>query len=369
MTLTNQFYNSKATKKPFAKILAIDNSEINLKLLSKIVKVYYPEFIFITAECGKTGFEIADKEQPDLILLDVLLADMNGYDMCKALKESKSTSHIPVIIISALGQDSEERIKGLNAGADAFLSKPFSKDELKAQIDVVIRIKQTEDLLRERNEKLINLNKEIILVEEKERRLIAENLHDSLGQTLSLAYFNLSAINQDTEDTRLHSIINDTSMLLDKAISESRVLTYDLSPPILYELGLVAAIKWKLEQIEKKNKFKTTLTGKEQKLYISKEYSIFLFRIVNELLTNIIKHAKANLVEVKIMSNKNSCTIIVCDDGDGFVNKGEKKPDTKGGFGLISIAERIEDLNGTFEIDSRQEKGTQVKITIPNTIT
>ena len=93
----------------------------------------------------------------------------------------RSYYDIPVIMVSALGHDSSERIKGLNAGADSFLSKPFDKIELRAQINVALRIKEYQEKLR-------TLNSEITLVEERERRRIAENLHDSLGQTLSLAY-------------------------------------------------------------------------------------------------------------------------------------------------------------------------------------
>lgn len=350
------------------KILAIDNSKVNLLLLSNIIKMYYHDCIFMTAENGKEGIELAKQEKPELILLDVLLPEINGYEICKILKKEKATSTIPVIIISSLGQDSDERIKGLNAGADAFISKPFGKEELKAQIDVTLRIKHAEDLLRERNEKLRNLNKDIILAEEKERRRIAENLHDSLGQTLSLAYMNLSAINRGKCEPNVDKLIKDTSTLLDKAITESRLLTYDLSPPILYELGLTAAIKWKLEQVETTNNIKSTFLGENQRLYISKEYSIFLFRIVNELIVNIIKHAEAKNITVEINSDLETCTIIVSDDGIGFKDPSSKNPSKKGGFGLISITERIEELNGVFNIGSGPDNGTIAKLTIPNQI-
>ncbi|HYQ58107.1 MAG TPA: response regulator, partial [Draconibacterium sp.] len=173
--------------KRMKKILAIDDNSINLELLSQIIKLYYPDYIFISALSGEKGITIAEKENPDLILLDIMMPEMDGYETCRILKQQNRTKQIPIIMVSALGRDSVERTKGLNAGADSFISKPFDQVELKAQINVALRIKSYQVQLKK-------LNSEITLIEERERRRIAENLHDSLGQTLGLAFINLSAI-------------------------------------------------------------------------------------------------------------------------------------------------------------------------------
>lgn len=136
------------------KILAIDDDEINLELLFQVIKVYFPDFHFLRATTGNEGIEIAKKEKPELILLDIIMPELDGYEVCNILQTESLTRHIPILMISALGQDPSWRIKGLNAGADAFISKPFSHTELKAQINVALRIKEVEDLLRERNESL-----------------------------------------------------------------------------------------------------------------------------------------------------------------------------------------------------------------------
>ena len=501
------------------KILAIDDNEINLVLLNQIFKLYYPDFEFLQATSGPDGIEIANEEKPEIVLLDILMPEMNGYEVCKILKNRKATQNIPILMISALGQNPIERTKGLNAGADAFISKPFSQDELRAQINVVLRIKRVEDLLRKRNEslelfikdqtrkylqseerflqisehasefywevdssgiftyvspviekilnvkpndiigeksytelfqlknkkgkkseietsfientsfndyeiglnlkkekiwlsasgfsvfdkdgkfygfrgvcyditkrkqteialkksvkqiksyqkKLKNLNTEITLVEERERRRIAENLHDSLGQTLSLAYIKLSSVvNHEEFPPQVSRVINETSDLLNKAISESRTLTYDLSPPILYELGLIPAFKWKLEEIAEKHGIDTKLTGENENIDIQKEFNIFLYRIVVELLNNIIKHARANLIELKIRKEKKFYYITVQDDGIGFKKQPKTKATMKGGFGLLSITERLDNIKGHLEIKSELGKGTKATVIIPN---
>ncbi len=501
------------------KILAIDDNEINLVLLNQIFKLYYPEFEFLQAKSGPDGIDIANTQKPEIILLDILMPEMNGYEVCKVLKNENDTRNIPILMISALGQNPIERTKGLNAGADAFISKPFSQDELRAQINVVLRIKRVEDLLRKQNEslelfikdqtnkylqseerflqisehasefyweidsngiftyvspviekilnvkpndiigeksyidlfqlnslkgkksvfensflnkssfkdseidvgiknnhkiwlsasgfsvfnkngkffglrgvcyditkrketeialkksmkqiknyqtKLKKLNTEITLVEEKERRRIAENLHDSLGQTLSLAFIKLSSIINGDFSPGVAKVINETSDLLNKAISESRTLTYDLSPPILYELGLIPAFKWKLEEIQDKHHIHTVLNGENQKIDIQKEFNIFLYRIVTELLNNVLKHAKANLIELEIRKEKKFYYISVQDDGVGFKKQQNKKATVKGGFGLLSITERLDSIKGHLKIESEIGKGTKATVVIPN---
>ena len=500
------------------KILAIDDNEINLELLNQIFSLYYPDFHFLKATSGQEGIDLARLETPEIILLDILMPDMNGYDVCRILKSDTQTQNIPVLMISALGQNPVERTKGLNLGADAFISKPFSQDELKAQINVVLRIKKAEDLLRKRNEsleihiknqtykylqseerllqisehalefywevdskgiftyvspviekilyvnpdsvineksffdlfqlkkrkssksmielsfinnssfkdceielnlpdnnqiwlsvsgfslfdkngvffglrgvsyditkrkltemalkrslkqirnyqkKLKDLNTELTLAEEKERRRIAENLHDSLGQTLSLIYIKLSSIMNEKLDHHLQQTLHETSELLKNAITESRILTYDLSPPVLYELGLIPAFQWKLEQIGEKFKIKTVLISEFNKIDIKKEFKILIYRIVAELLNNAIKHAYADLIELEVRRTKEFYYITVQDNGIGFIRKRNKRVTMKGGFGLMSITERLENIKGNLEIKSGPGKGTKATVRIP----
>lgn len=495
------------------KILAIDDNDINLELLNQLVSRHYPGYQFLKALSGDEGIGLARNEEPELILLDILMPGLNGYEVCEILKKDKTTMHIPVLMISALGSNPAERTKGLNAGADAFISKPFVTSELQAQINVALRIKSVEDLLRKRNEslelsiksetdkfaqteerfyqiseharqfyweidkngdfiyvspvvetilrlkpleilgkvkfndlfladtvnshikqspmheelheteillkvantdlwltinsfpifdnkndfigargicfdittrkkaelalvrnmkkvekyqqKLKKLNIEIARVEENERRSIAENLHDSLGQTLSLAYLKLSAIDTSELSTASKNIHNETLSLLNKAIDESRNLTYDLSPPILYELGIVPAFKWRLEVLEQKEKIRTELIGEEIKLNVRKEIIIFIYRIVNELIQNVIKHAKATQISIEITQSTRKYFIAVRDNGIGFDSKSFKITSKSRGFGLLSIKERIENFKGHFYIHSEPGKGTEAKIEIP----
>lgn len=159
--------------------------------------------------------------------------------------------------------------------------------------------------------------------------------------------------------------INEISELLNKAISESRTLTYDLSPPILYELGLIPAFKWKLEEIEDKHGLNTVFIGEDQQIGIRKEFNIFLYRIVVELLNNVIKHSQANLLELEVKKEKKYYYISVRDNGKGFKKQLTKKASLDGGFGLMSITERLDSIKGHLKIKSVLGKGTEATLIIP----
>ncbi len=130
------------------KILAIDDQKDNLITIKAIIQSSISDCKVLTALSGKEGIKIAQEEQPDTILLDIIMPQMDGYKVCEKLKGNKLTKHIPVVMITAIETNIESRVKGLNTGADAFLSKPIDPVELSAQVNVMLRIKQVEDKLR-----------------------------------------------------------------------------------------------------------------------------------------------------------------------------------------------------------------------------
>ncbi|MDK9707160.1 MAG: PAS domain S-box protein [Desulforhopalus sp.] len=136
------------------KILAIDDKDDNLITLSALLKYLLPGCMVSTARSGLEGIEMARTEQPDVILLDVLMPGMDGFETCRYLKTDTQTSTIPVIMITAIKTDHQSRVKGLDLGADAFLSKPIDEAELVSQVKVALRIKSAEDTLRQERRSL-----------------------------------------------------------------------------------------------------------------------------------------------------------------------------------------------------------------------
>ncbi|HOV10773.1 MAG TPA: PAS domain S-box protein [Bacteroidales bacterium] len=127
------------------KILAIDDKHENIFLLKELIADSFPETVFISALNGTQGIELCRSQKPDVVLLDITMPDMNGFEVCVKMKADREISHIPVIMITAALVDSELRIMALDSGADAFLSKPIDISEFKAQIRAMLRIKESED--------------------------------------------------------------------------------------------------------------------------------------------------------------------------------------------------------------------------------
>ncbi len=130
------------------KILAIDDSKVNLMIMKKTVEKYLPEEQFESANDGKEGIALALSWQPDTILLDLQMPEMDGFDTISFLKQNPATAYIPIIIITAAEVKSKDRVRALDLGADAFLQKPISTHELAAHIKVMLRIRKAEERLR-----------------------------------------------------------------------------------------------------------------------------------------------------------------------------------------------------------------------------
>jgi PAS domain S-box-containing protein len=162
------------------KILAIDDKQDNLVVISALLRNLLSQCIVITAQTGALGIKKAEQEQPDVILLDVRMPEMNGYDVCRHLKSNEGTRHIPVIMLTAVEKTSSSRVQGLESGADAFMTKPIDETELIAQVKVALRIKAAEDQLRREKAMLESMveerTKELSKSEKRFRTLVENSL-------------------------------------------------------------------------------------------------------------------------------------------------------------------------------------------------
>jgi signal transduction histidine kinase len=209
------------------------------------------------------------------------------------------------------------------------------------------------------------MNTDLSITEEKERRRISEFLHDGISQILSLVYIKLTSLLNSEQLPKTNQTIRESVELINNAIVETRSLTYDLSPPILYELGLIPAIKWKLEQIENRYGIATTIKGTNDPLEIDADIRILLYRIVSELIANVIKHANADLIKIEINKDQKYLYISVVDNGQGFKYTAETKSNEQGGFGLFSIRERLDSIQGSLLFESDNQTGTNAIVQIP----
>ena len=158
------------------KILAIDDQIDNLTTIKAVINSQMKGCTVYTALSGIEGIKLAKEIQPDTILLDIIMPQMDGYETCSLLKNDQTTKHIPVLMITAIKTDAKSRIKALELGADAFVSKPINPIELSAQINVMLRIKRTEDQLknekRELEDKIKSRTKDLLEQDERLNQII-----------------------------------------------------------------------------------------------------------------------------------------------------------------------------------------------------
>jgi len=142
-------------------------------------------------------------------------------------------------------------------------------------------------------------------------------------------------------------------------------LTFELSPPILYDLGLEAALDWLAEQTQKQHDIAVEFIDDDTYKTIDESLRILLFQATRELLHNVVKHARASLVRVSIAKKENFVRIVICDNGVGFEATRKEKDVKKGGFGIFSIQERLKHQGGRLEINSDPDTGSSVTIISP----
>lgn len=351
----------------------------------------------IEARTGEEALEMA-RLNPALITLDVNLPDINGYEICRRLKDNPATSEIPILHISASCIESTDRVRGLEGGADAYLSEPVDRLELLATVKALLRMRQaqrearrqaaeaeiarkeleganetletrvrqrTAELERERRE-VQELSSQLLQAQDDERRRIARELHDSTGQLLVALAMNLARLKSDQNSSSLDAdaLIDDTTEMIDEMSRQLRTMSYLLHPPTLDEAGLLSAVKWYIDGFSARSSIQVAIDCSELGR-LPGELEITLFRLIQESLTNIHRHSGSKTALIRITRNDSCVTLEVRDQGKGFnFSSTPGETNLKCGVGIRGMKERVRRLGGAIDISS-SPAGTAVRADIP----
>jgi len=226
--------------------------------------------------------------------------------------------------------------------------------------------KQAENDLQQYQMQLRTLASEIIIAEEQERRRISIELHDNIIQDLGLCKIKLGELVQRLSADDCLPLAEVTRELIEQTIRESRLLVFDLSLPILYDLGLEEAIKWLAEQTEKKFNISCVVQDDGQPKPMKKEMKVLLYKATRELMANVTKHAHAKKVNISIHRVNDRIDISVQDDGVGFDSADVESNSREAlKFGLFGIKERLNLMSGFVKISSLPDSGTTITLTAP----
>jgi signal transduction histidine kinase len=224
-------------------------------------------------------------------------------------------------------------------------------------------LRASEAQLQLSNENLRRLGAHAEHIKEEERRRIAREIHDDLGQNLLVLRIEADMLSLRTGERhpRLHARVRATVDQIDMTIRSVRQIINDLRPNVL-DLGLNAAVDWQIAEFRRRTGITCELTETHQDIQVSDHCATALFRILQESLSNISRHAHATRVQVVLRVERNWIWMSVSDNGVGLHLTGRHKP---GSFGLVGIEERVNILGGTFDIHSEPRSGTTIRVAVP----
>jgi PAS domain S-box-containing protein len=221
--------------------------------------------------------------------------------------------------------------------------------------------KMAEERVRVYQEQLRSLASELSLAEERERRRLATDLHDHIGQTLAITRMKVGELRNSLSSGDHAGLIAEIWSLMEKTMKYTKSLTFELSPPILYELGFVATVEWLTEEFQKQHGLLFELEDDGLPKPLDRDVSVLMFQAVRELFMNVVKHARAERVRVSVVRKSNQMQVTVEDDGVGF----DLDHVDKHSFGFFSIRERMKYFGGAFVVRARAGQGTSVILTAP----
>lgn len=235
-----------------------------------------------------------------------------------------------------------------------------------AAVSEIVALKEAHAKLATYKDHLRSMTAELTMAEERERRSLAINLHDRIGQGLAVAKLKLESL-KHTLPPQHYPELDDLTSLIKQIVNDTRSLTFDISPPILYELGLEPAVAWLGEHVTRQFGLPVDVRRGDGPVELSEGIRVVLFRSIQELLVNIVKHAHASRATVTLSRHGgHEVCAIVEDDGVGFdVRSKTRHPSAASGFGLFSIRERIGHVGGTVAFESSPGHGTRIRLSVP----
>jgi signal transduction histidine kinase len=365
-------------------LIADDNSDMRQYLARLLSEQYEVE----TVADGQEALQATHKHPPDLIVSDIMMPILDGFELLKALRADEHTRTIPVVLLSARAGE-ESRVEGIQAGADDYLIKPFSARELLARVsgrlDIArlqrdresqLRLNQAEleRRVQERTQELLNASQElrelsarILQAQDEERRRIARELHDGAGQLI--AALGMEASNLATERDRLSSraasSLGNIESLVVHMTQDIRTMSHLLYPPLLDDVGLQSALKDYVTGFAERSGIQISLDFPAAIERLDRDYELSLFRIIQECLTNIHRHSGTKTANIRIVQDDETLVLEVRDEGRGMSGERLSEIQSRGsGVGIRGMRERVLQLSGTMSIES-DSSGTRIQAAIP----
>jgi signal transduction histidine kinase len=344
-------------------ILMVDDQPA--KLLSYEVILNELGENLIKANSGREALEYLLKEDVAVVLMDVSMPELDGFELADMIRQHPRFQKTAIIFISGVHLTDLDRLKGYQRGAVDYLSVPVNPELLRAKVSVFADLHRKTQQLEILNRELRTLSSNLIATQDDERRRIARELHDSLGQELSAAKMMTDKIAMLNRSSESKKEAVEISNLIDHAIQQVRNISYLLHPPLLDEIGLQSALQFYLEGFTKRSGIEILLEMQPSSFpRLSPEMETAIFRIVQEAVTNVFRHSGAREAWVTLVKDDIQVVGTVRDNGKGIADAVmEGRPD-RIGVGIGGMRQRVKEFGGDLRIGNANP-GTFVEVTVP----
>jgi signal transduction histidine kinase len=320
----------------------------------------------IKASSGREALDHLLRSDVAVVLLDVSMPDLDGFELADMIHQHPRFQKTALIFISAVHLTDLDRLRGYASGAVDYISVPVVPELLRAKVRVFAELHRKTRQLENLNRELRHLSSSLIMTQDEERRRIARELHDGLGQDLSAAKMLSDQLvaNTDTVESA-KQLGTDISESISRSIQQVRSLSHLLHPPLLDEVGLHFALRSYLEGLTKRSGVETSVDVQPVDFpRFAPELETAIFRIIQEALTNVFRHSGARRAGVTLAIQADQVHATVCDDGRGIPeNVAEFRPDSIG-MGISGMIQRVREFGGELRLRNLHP-GTAVEVSIP----
>jgi signal transduction histidine kinase len=360
-----------------ASILLVDDDPASLLAMQEMLATLGARLV--TASSGEEALRCVLDDDFAAILMDVKMPGIDGFTTARMIRERKRSRYTPVIFLTAATDDFSAMFRGYEAGAVDFISKPVIPGVLRSKLAVFVGLHDmnrmlsaelaeralTEQRLRSSEENLRALAGHLQSVREEERIHIAREIHDELGQALTGLKYDIGTLAKSAlkDDPETAERTQGLSHAIDRIINSVRRIASGLRPEVLDEIGLAAAIEWQAREFQRRTGIRCTVDIERGFADPDKERSTAVFRIFQELLTNVARHANASRVKAQL-THGDAIELVVEDNGRGIKDVEIESPTS---LGFMGLRERVLAFGGNIEVQGEEGKGTKVSVSIPMT--
>ena len=355
----------------------IDQQKINIlmvddqpaKLLSYEVILKELDENLIKAHSGREALDHLLKTDIAVVLMDVSMPELDGFELADMIRQHPRFQKTAIIFISAIHLTDLDQLKAYQRGAVDYISVPIIPELLRAKVSVFADLHRKTRQMEMLNDELRSLSARLMTTQDEERRRIARDLHDGVGQLVAALSMNnaLALMEPEKLNPAAGDALRENIELIHQLSNGIRTISHLLHPPLLDEIGLLPAIQMFAEGFAERSKIEVAVELAPEIGRLAPNVEISIFRIVQECLTNVYRHSGSKTASIKIwLSHGKMLTLQVCDQGKGIPSEGRASMSrgTSHGVGVSGMRERVRELGGTLEIHSNGD-GTTVTAAFP----